>query len=193
MIRRAPDRIRPDNGPEKSASTDRGWLGRVGTRTLFIEPGLPRESGCIECFNVWPRDEQLNWDVFYTLLEVSVLPEQYRQTSNHVRPHSSLDHLPPEPAPALAADPLAVPTGPTKQVVPRPEAGHIPIFRRAADHGPHPEQDHQPTRTATLQRGQPRFPMKQTDSKDAPCFTPPAVQPPQYTSAYGGSRVEESA
>ncbi len=36
-----PEHIRSDNGPEFVARAVRGWLGRVGVRTLFIEPGSP--------------------------------------------------------------------------------------------------------------------------------------------------------
>ena len=44
----------------------------------------------MESFNGKLRDELLNREVFYTLLEVQVLTEQYRQTYNRIRPHSSL-------------------------------------------------------------------------------------------------------
>jgi transposase InsO family protein len=36
-----PAHIRSDNGPEFTAKIVRLWLGRVGVRTLFIEPGSP--------------------------------------------------------------------------------------------------------------------------------------------------------
>ncbi len=36
-----PDHIRSDNGPEFTAKCVRGGLGRVGVKTLFIEPGSP--------------------------------------------------------------------------------------------------------------------------------------------------------
>jgi hypothetical protein len=38
----------------------RGWLGRIGVRTLFIEPGSPWENDDIENFNGKPRDELLD-------------------------------------------------------------------------------------------------------------------------------------
>ena len=40
-------------------------------------------------FNGKLRDELLDWELFYTLLEVRVLPERYRRTYNRVKPHSS--------------------------------------------------------------------------------------------------------
>ena len=39
--RRPPDYLRSDNGPEFTAQAVRGWLGRVGVKTLYIEPGSP--------------------------------------------------------------------------------------------------------------------------------------------------------
>ena len=90
MIRGVPDHIRSDNGPEFTARAVREWLGRVGARTLYIEPGSPWENGYIESFNGKLRDELLDRELFYTLLEVRVLTERYRQIYNHIRPHSSL-------------------------------------------------------------------------------------------------------
>ena len=39
----------------------------------------------------------LDQGVFYTLLEVQVLTEQFRRTYNRIRPHSSLGYRPPAP------------------------------------------------------------------------------------------------
>ena len=51
VFRGVPDHIRSDNGPEFTARAVREWLGRVGARTLYIEPGSPWENGYIESFN----------------------------------------------------------------------------------------------------------------------------------------------
>lgn len=74
LVRGVPGHIRSDNGPEFTAKAVREWLGRVGARTLYIEPGAPRENGYIESFNGKLRGELLDREVFYTLLEVKVLP-----------------------------------------------------------------------------------------------------------------------
>ena len=108
MIRGVPDHIRSDNGPEFTARAVREWLGGVGARTLYIEPGSPWENGYIESFNGKLRDELLDREVFYTLLEVRVLTERYRQTYNRVRPHSSLGYRPPAPETVMPAVPLPV-------------------------------------------------------------------------------------
>ncbi len=89
--------LRSDNGPEFTAQAVRGWLGRVGATTLYIEPGSPWENGYIEGFNGKLRDECLNGELFYTLLEARVLIERWRQTYNHLRPHSALGYRPPAP------------------------------------------------------------------------------------------------
>ena len=52
--------IRSDNGPEFTAKAVREWLGRIGVRTLFIEPGSPWENGYVESFIGKLRDELLN-------------------------------------------------------------------------------------------------------------------------------------
>ena len=40
-----PEHIRSDNGPEFVAINVREWLGRIGVKTLYIEPGSPWENG----------------------------------------------------------------------------------------------------------------------------------------------------
>jgi putative transposase len=98
FVRRGvPGHIRSDNGPEFTAKAVRGWLDRVGVKTLFIEPGSPWENGYIESFNGKLSDELLQGEVFDTLLEAKVLIERYRVRYNTVRPHSSLGYRPPAP------------------------------------------------------------------------------------------------
>ena len=45
VARGAPAHIRSDNGPEFTAKAIREWLGKVGAKTLCIEPGSPWENG----------------------------------------------------------------------------------------------------------------------------------------------------
>jgi len=97
ILRGIPEHIRSDNGPEFTAKAIRKWLGRIGVKTLFIEPGSPWENGYIESFNGKLRDELLNQEIFYTLTEAKVLIEQWRREYNQVRPHSSLGYRPPAP------------------------------------------------------------------------------------------------
>jgi transposase InsO family protein len=97
LRRGVPEYIRSDNGPEFAAKAVRKWLGRLDVGTLFIEPGSPWENGYVESFNGKLRDELLNGEIFYTLLEAQVLIEQWRRQYNQIRPHSSLGYQPPAP------------------------------------------------------------------------------------------------
>jgi len=97
IFRGIPEHIRSDNGPEFTAKEVRDWLASLGVRTLFIEPGSPRENGYIESFNGKLRDELLNREVFTTLTGAKVLIEQWRMEYNQLRPHSSLGYRPPAP------------------------------------------------------------------------------------------------
>ena len=97
VTRGVPEYIRSDNGSEFTATAVRTWLQKVGVQTLYIEPGSPWENGYIESFNGKLRDELLNGEIFYTLIEARVLIEQWRQEYNTIRPHSSLGYRPPAP------------------------------------------------------------------------------------------------
>lgn len=97
IARGIPDHIRSDNGPEFVSKTIRGWLNRLGVKTLFIEPGSPWENGYIESFNGKLRDELLNGEIFDTITEARVLTERWRKEYNQIRPHSSLGYKPPAP------------------------------------------------------------------------------------------------
>jgi transposase InsO family protein len=112
--RGVPDHIRSDNGPEFTARVVRTWLGRVGVKTLFIEPGSPWENGYVESFNGKLRDELLDREIFYTLREAKVLIERWRVHYNTARPHSSLGYRPPAPA-SIAAEPASATLQPPQQ------------------------------------------------------------------------------
>ena len=111
VVRGVPDHIRSDNGPEFTARAIRDWLGNVGARTLYIEPGSPWENGYVESFNGKLRDELLDREIFYTLQEVQILTEKYRQTYNGIRPHSSLGYRPPAPQAVRSPGPVPVLVG----------------------------------------------------------------------------------
>ena len=69
--------------------------------------------GFIESFNGKLWDELLDREIFYTMLELRVLTERYRQTYNRVRPHSSLGYRPPAPETFLPANPVPMLVGVT--------------------------------------------------------------------------------
>jgi transposase InsO family protein len=97
VSRGTPQYLRSDNGPEFTAKAVREWLARVGVGTLYIEKGSPWENGYVESFNGKFRDELLNGEIFYTVLEARILSQGYRRAYNTVRPHSSLGYRPPAP------------------------------------------------------------------------------------------------
>jgi putative transposase len=102
---RIPEHIRSDNGPEFIAEELRKWLGKVGTKTLYIEPGSPWENGYCESFNGKLRDEFLNGETFYSLKEAQILTERWRVEYNTERPHSALGYRPPAPQAILPKQP----------------------------------------------------------------------------------------
>lgn len=96
-----PGYIRFDNGSEFAAELVRSWLKRLQVKTLSIEPGSPWKNGYCMSFSGKLRDELLNGEIFYTLREEQVLIEQFRQTYNRIRTHSSLGYRPPAPETVL--------------------------------------------------------------------------------------------
>ena len=102
LVRGIPEHIRSDNGPEMTAKVVRNWLGKLGARTLYIEPGSPWENGYCESFNGKLRDECPNQEIFYSLKEAQVVIEQWRNHFNTIRPHSSLGYRPPAPQTSTA-------------------------------------------------------------------------------------------
>jgi len=115
--RGAPKHLRSDNGPEFVAEAVKTFLGNSGVETLYIEPGSPWENGYIESFNGKLRDELLDGEIFYTLIEAQVLIEGWRREYNWKRPHSSLGYRPPAPEAILPISPSFATLQPAKSVL----------------------------------------------------------------------------
>jgi putative transposase len=121
ILRGVPGHIRSDNGPEFVAKAVRAWIGVVGAKTAYIEPGSPWENGYCESFNSKLRDELLKGEIFYTLKEAQIVIESWRRHYNTVRPHSSLGYKPPAPEAVLWPAAQSQPAPPaTPAVAPRP-------------------------------------------------------------------------
>ena len=93
--RGVPDHVRSDNGSEFTATAVREWLGKVGVKTLYIDPGSPWENGYLASFNGRLRDELLDRELFLSLPEARVVLDQWRMDYNHRRPHGGLKWLTP--------------------------------------------------------------------------------------------------
>ena len=97
ILRGVPEHIRSDNGPEFVAKAVQAWIGAVGAKTAYIERGSPWENGFIESFNARLRDELLDGEIFYSLVEARIVIESWRRHYNTERPHESLGYKPPAP------------------------------------------------------------------------------------------------
>ena len=64
LAKGVPEHIRYNNGPAFTAKVVRSWLGMVGAKTLYINPGSPWENGYIEGFKGKLRDEYRGRDIF---------------------------------------------------------------------------------------------------------------------------------
>jgi putative transposase len=109
LFRGIPESIRSDNGPEFVAKELREWLAKVGTGTLYIEPGSPWENGYCESFHGKLRDECLNGEIFYSLREAQVVSEKWRVVYTTLRPHSALGYRPPAAGSPWGVNPTSRP------------------------------------------------------------------------------------
>jgi putative transposase len=98
---RRPELVRMDNGPELTANAIRDWCRLGGSGSSYIEPGSPWQNPFVESFGSRVRDEVLAVEAFDSLLEAKTVIEEWRNTYNNLRPHSSLGWKTPA---AYAAD-----------------------------------------------------------------------------------------
>lgn len=71
------------------------WAYENGVKLEFSRPGKPTDNAFIESFNGRLREECLNQHRFTSLEDVKQIIEEWRQSYNRRRPHSSLDYLSP--------------------------------------------------------------------------------------------------
>jgi putative transposase len=90
-----PANIRTDNGPEFISHKLEEWCREKQITLQFIQPGRPMQNAYIERKNGSIRRELLNAYLFYSLNEVRVMCEEWRQDYNTERPHKSLGYLSP--------------------------------------------------------------------------------------------------
>ncbi len=90
-----PANIRTDNGPEFISHKLEEWCRENQITLQFIQPGKPMQNAYIERKNGSIRKELLNAYLFYSLNEVRIMCEEYREDYNTERPHKSLGYLSP--------------------------------------------------------------------------------------------------
>jgi putative transposase len=90
-----PANIRVDNGPEFISHKLQQWCEENKITLQFIQPGKPMQNAYIERKNGSIRRELLNAYLFYSLNEVRIMCEQWREDYNTERPHKSLGYLSP--------------------------------------------------------------------------------------------------
>jgi transposase InsO family protein len=93
--RRAPTRIRSDNGSEFICQALQGWLPRTGTQSIPVAPASPWENGFIESFHSRLRDEFLDREEFESVADARAKGAWWRREYNRIRPHSSLGYQTP--------------------------------------------------------------------------------------------------
>ena len=90
-----PEKITMDNGPEFFSKALDAWAYRQKVKLDFIRPGRPMENGHVESFNGRLRDECLNAELFFNLVDARQKLEAWRRDYNEQRPHSSVGNLTP--------------------------------------------------------------------------------------------------
>jgi putative transposase len=90
-----PANIRVDNGPEFISHKLEEWCREKQITLQFIQPGRPMQNAYIERKNGSIRRELLNAYLFYSLSEVRIMCEEWRQDYNQERPHKALGYLSP--------------------------------------------------------------------------------------------------
>jgi putative transposase len=90
-----PISIRVDNGPEFTSFAFIDWCTSQGITVQYTQPGKPMQNGYIERFNRSYREDILDAYLFNDLSQVRILSEEWMEEYNNLRPHESLNGLPP--------------------------------------------------------------------------------------------------
>jgi len=101
--RGSPRKVICDNGTEFTSKSMFYWSKETGITLGFIQPGKPTQNAFVESLNGKFRNECLNQNWFRTMEEARYEIDQWREHYNNVRPHSSLNYLPPVEYAKLAA------------------------------------------------------------------------------------------
>jgi putative transposase len=103
QTRELPGAIVCDNGTEMTSKAMFFWSNETGVKLNFIQPGKPTQNAFVESFNGKFRDGCLNQHWFRNLTEARSIIDIWRTHYNDIRPHSSLNYLPPTVLAEMAA------------------------------------------------------------------------------------------
>lgn len=90
-----PIKVICDNGTEFTSKAMFFWSKETRVTLGFIQPGKPTQNAFVESLNGKFRNECLNLHWFRTLDEARYEIDLWRDHYNNVRPHSSLNYMPP--------------------------------------------------------------------------------------------------
>jgi len=90
-----PSKVVCDNGTEFTSKAMFFWSKETTVTLGFIQPGKPTQNAFVESLNGKFRNECLNQHWFRTLEEARYEINLWREHYNYVRPHSSLNYMPP--------------------------------------------------------------------------------------------------
>ena len=93
--REKPQKIICDNGTEFTSKAMFFWSQESGVKLGFIQPGKPTQNAFVESLNGKFRNECLNRHWFRSLEDAETEIMLWQNQYNNVRPHSSLNYLPP--------------------------------------------------------------------------------------------------
>jgi transposase InsO family protein len=91
-----PKALRSDNGREFIAESLAQWLAPQKIEQIFIEKGSPQQNAYVERFNGIMRNEQLNGELFHSVLEAKVVLHGWVVVYNTIRPHDGLGRTTPQ-------------------------------------------------------------------------------------------------
>lgn len=90
-----PSKVICDNGTEFTSMAMFFWSKETSVTLGFIQPGKPTQNAFVESLNGKFRNECLNMHWFRTLDEARYEIDLWRDHYNNIRPHSSLNYMPP--------------------------------------------------------------------------------------------------